>query len=248
MRSSSHAAAGRRWLPNSFWETLPQLERDLADGGRTGARVKQPKAASQMEMAASQIIREANEAALMIVAKAEAEADSLREDARRIGYEEGLEVARKDVEARLTAEFEMRIENLRADLDKILETIETQRVELWKNAEKEILAFSLDIARKVIKTEVHQEKTVVLEVIRQALRRVVDKDQVRIRINPADIELVRAQREDLMLVLDGARNLEIIDDRRIEAGGCVVETSAGTIDAKIDTQFEVITHSLGIGE
>jgi flagellar assembly protein FliH len=49
-----------------------------------------------------------------------------------------------------------------------------------------------------------------------------------------------------LLILDGARQLEIIEDRRVGRGGCVIETSAGTIDARIDTQFEQIADKLGV--
>jgi flagellar assembly protein FliH len=56
---------------------------------------------------------------------------------------------------------------------------------------------------------------------------------------------VRASREDLIAMVDGIRNIEIVDDRRVDAGGCVIETNGGTIDAKLDTQLNEIGAALG---
>ena len=128
----------------------------------------------------------------------------------------------------------------------MLEIVESERVAMWTNSDKEVLAFAMDVARKILRSEVQQNKSAILDVIRHALRRVVDKDQIRIRVNPDELEHVRSQRDDLLLLLDGARNLEIVDDRRIDPGGCVIETTAGTIDAKIDTQIEQIVRALEI--
>jgi flagellar assembly protein FliH len=76
--------------------------------------------------------------------------------------------------------------------------------------------------------------------VRNALRRVVDTGKVRVRVNAEDLETVRASREELATLIDGIENLEIISDRRVGAGGAVVETEGGTIDARIETQLSEI--------
>src|SRR6185437_6459252 len=98
---------------------------------------------------------------------------------------------------------------------------------LWETQEKEMVGFVLDIARQVIKTEITQNPEIVTHVLQNALRRVTDKEHVRIRVSLADAGLVKAQRDDLISSLDGLRNLEIVDDRRVGQGGCVIETNAG---------------------
>jgi flagellar biosynthesis/type III secretory pathway protein FliH len=81
-------------------------------------------------------------------------------------------------------------------------------------------------------------------VIHNALRRITDKEQVRIRVSVSDAEQVKSLREELIAMTDGLRQLEIIDDRRVGDGGCVIETGAGTIDAKIETQFAEVERAL----
>ena len=71
---------------------------------------------------------------------------------------------------------------------------------------------------------------------------------MRLRVSLGDAGRVRAMREDLLTMLDGLRHLEIVDDRRVGDGGCVIETNAGTIDAKIETQLAEVARALNVTE
>ena len=51
-----------------------------------------------------------------------------------------------------------------------------------------------------------------------------------------------------MEIVDGLRFIEIVEDRRVGDGGCVIETNAGTIDAKIETQIAEVARALGVSE
>ena len=44
----------------------------------------------------------------------------------------------------------------------------------------------------------------------------------------------------------GVELLDIIEDSGIDQGGCLLETNLGTIDAKIDTQFEQVKQALNL--
>jgi len=41
-----------------------------------------------------------------------------------------------------------------------------------------------------------------------------------------------------MLALGETKHMRVIEDQRVDPGGVVVETDAGTLDAKISTQVE----------
>jgi len=186
--------------------------------------------------------------AVEMIEEARREAKSLRETAQREGYEAGKLAARIAVEDEVRVEWDARKVALREAMDQIAMQIATARELLWQEQEPEMLALTLEIARKVVKTEVQQNPEVIRQVISNAIRRVTDKENVRLRISVGDAPRVKEMREDLMDVLDGLRNLEIIDDRRVGDGGCVIETNAGTIDAKIETQFSEVAHALGVSE
>ncbi len=236
----------------SMWEMLPTFH----EAGHSTAVANDPVDIAAREKAdgeilaaqqyAQQIIEEADAAAEIMRQEASSDCFAIRNQAHAEGYTAGLEAARADLEAQLRVEFDARVSAMQADVHAIIAAIEGERASLWRQTEKDVVTFSIEMAKKIIKTEVSENPKVIGEVIKHALRRVVSKEHIRIRISPVDIDAVRSQREDLLLVLDGATNLDIVDDRRVEQGGCVIETTAGTIDAKIDTQLERMVEALEV--
>ncbi len=194
-----------------------------------------------------------------ILAQARAEAAELREDAQiqaevlreaawQEGHHQGKIVAQAAVETELRALWDTRQEAMRAEIDSIITQIAVARETLWAQQEPQMVGLALDIARQVIKTEVTHNPEVVRALIANALRRITDKENVRVRVSITDAPRVKEMRQDLMEMVDGLRHLEILDDRRVGEGGCVIETNAGTIDAKIETQLSEVARALGVSE
>ena len=197
---------------------------------------------------AEALLRSARVEAAVLVEDARIQAEALREAAWQEGHYEGEIAARIVVEAEVRAEWETRKAALRDELKQITEQIAAARQQLWQQQEPEMVALVLTIARQVVKTEVQQNPEVIRQVISNAIRRVTDKENIRIRVSIADSLCVKEMRDDLMEVIDGLRHLEIIDDRRVSDGGCVIETNAGTIDAKMETQLGEVARALGVME
>ena len=199
---------------------------------------------AEAEAVLAQARTEANE----LLEDAQVQAEALREAAWQEGHHEGRVEARAAVEAELRADWDTRAAALRAELDSMVTQIASAREALWARQEPEMVALALDIARQVVKTEVRQNPEVVRALIANAVRRITDKDNVRVRVSVSDAPRVKEMRQDLLELMDGLRHLEIVDDRRVGEGGCVIETNAGTIDAKIETQFSEVARALGVEE
>ncbi|MGI4790167.1 MAG: FliH/SctL family protein [Janthinobacterium lividum] len=194
------------------------------------------------------VLTSARSEAAELLDDARTQAEALREAAWQEGFHSGKVEARAAVETEMRADWAVRQDALRAELDAIAADIATAREALWLSQESEMVALTLDIARQVIKTEVTQNPAVVHAVIANALRRITDKENVRVRVSVVDAPRVKEAREDLMEIVDGLRFIEIVEDRRVGDGGCVIETNAGTIDAKIETQIAEVARALGISE
>lgn len=219
-----------------LWTQLPRLSQESQPRERSA--VNKP---AQPEIPNLDSTREEAD---RILFEARAQAEAIREEARQQGYAAGAALARQEVETELRTIWDRQTFAIKGNIQAIIDSIIEAREELWRETEQEMVALVIEIARKVIKTEVKQNSDVIVEMIRHAMRRISDKDNIRIRVNPDDVGVVREHREDLMRILDGIRHLEIDDDRRIGQGGCVIETNAGTIDARVETQFEQVEEAL----
>lgn len=180
----------------------------------------------ETEKECRRLLSEAKEQAKMIRAQAKEEGFNLgKEEGYRNGFQDGM------------AQMAEERERYRSQLESFVALIEEERLRLWNEAEPQIVQFALEVAQKIVKDEARINHEVAISVIKNAMRRIVDTNNIRIRVNGSDLEAVRGAREDIAQLVDGIRHLEIVEDRRVSPGGCVVETSGGNIDSRIETQF-----------
>lgn len=74
-------------------------------------------------------------------------------------------------------------------------------------------------------------------IVTEALKGLREREQLVIRLAPADVETIRSLRAE-MTRLAGCKGLEIVADERVELGGCLIETSGGGLDARLETQVQ----------
>ncbi len=51
-------------------------------------------------------------------------------------------------------------------------------------------------------------------------------------------------KNQLFAEIHGVEKIDILENKNIERGGCVLETSMGTIDATINSQLEIVYEKL----
>ncbi len=187
---------------------------------------------------------EAKRTADLILERARQEAEDIKAQAYSTGLVQGQLDGKQEIWVTLSTQKAAEIQSMQQALQEIVDAFLSQRQAVWEQTETEMLEFVMEVSKKVLQTELEIRPEMTTDIIRHALRRVVDKENVRIRVNPSELSSVRAHREDLILLLDGIKNLEIVDDRRIGNGGCVIETNAGTIDARIETQMAQIKDAM----
>ncbi len=185
---------------------------------------------------ADQIIERAKLEVERMVKEAEMRVAEIEHEAYQKGYDAGREVGFKKGQA----EVRRLIDRLGTIVGQAIDV----REEIIAASEKQMVDMILMIARKVIKDEVVERKEVVLNNIREALKRIKDRDRVDIRVNFADLELTTAHKDELIKMMESLRKVNIYEDSRIDRGGCVIETDVGSIDARISTQLKEIEEAI----
>ena len=99
----------------------------------------------------------------------------------------------------------------------------------------------IDSVRAVIGEQARLEPSLVMDTVERALKRTGSQNIVRIRVNPEDRELVSAQ--IVGRAGEVAASWEVTTDGAIRVGGCVIDTEAGEVDARLDVQLEEIARA-----
>jgi flagellar assembly protein FliH len=178
---------------------------------------------------AEALLADAHARARALVEEGAARADALAQDVRKRAHDEGFHAGRE------AADREMNV--MLVTMRGLLEMARAERHKLIESAEPELVRLALGIAERVLHQQVALDRGVVVEMAKIAIARLIERDTVTVRVNPADLERMRDHRDDL-IALGDIRNLRVVEDQRVDRGGVVVDTDAGTIDARIATQLD----------
>ena len=173
---------------------------------------------------------EAGSRARAIIARAEAEAERIRNEARQQGFAEGHVAGR----AELRASAEPIVQALAASVDELRE-LQASAADI---VEREAVVLAMEVAEKVVAGAVAVEPERVLDVIRGALRAIVERERVVLMVNPDDLAIVREGLDELAGSLGGMGHVEVQEDRRVARGGAVVRTTVGEVDARVQTKLD----------
>ncbi|NCN11286.1 MAG: flagellar assembly protein FliH [Leptospira sp.] len=217
--------------------------REIEDEGRTKAfqMIQDSKEKIKLEedsgkAKAEQILDRAKMEVERMIKEAEMKVAEIEHEAYQKGYDAGREVGFKKGQG----EVRRLIDRLGTIVGKAIDI----REEILAASEKQMVEMILIIARKVIKDEIIERKEIVLNNIREALKRIKDRDRVDIRVNFQDLELTTQHKDELIKLMESLRKVNIYEDSRVDRGGVIIETDVGAIDARISTQLKEIEEAI----
>ncbi len=171
-----------------------------------------------------------------MIKEAELKVSEIEHEAYKKGYEAGREEGYKEGQAEV-----MRLIDR---LGTIVSTAVDIRDDIIRSSEKLMTEMILMIARKVIKDEIVERREVVINNIRESIKRVKDRDRIDIRVNFADLDMTTAHKDELIKMMESLKKVNIYEDSRVDRGGCIIETDVGAIDARISSQLDAIEESI----
>lgn len=153
--------------------------------------------------------------------------------ARMAGYEDGLEEGRRRAETEAAGRL--------ARLAESISAVGTLRATIVREAEQDLLQLAARIAEAVVRERVSADSAVAVRALEAALGDVPATEGFTVRCHPSDEEALRRRLEEL--APSGASHT-LRPDPGLSPGGCIVESVAGDMDARVETQLRMIEHEL----
>jgi flagellar assembly protein FliH len=160
----------------------------------------------------------------------------LREDGFKQGYNEGAQQAELDLRNQYNEMLQ--------ESSQILEQAYLLKNQIIQEAEPFLIEMSCAIAEKIVSKQLTVESEWVIELIRTVLARRREQGIITLCIAPSQFAYIQDAREELLLHIDSQAELQIIPDPSVHDHGCVVRSTFGSIDARIDTQLKEIKNAL----
>jgi flagellar assembly protein FliH len=158
------------------------------------------------------------------------------EEEKRRGYEEGYQLGIEDGIQHAKEQYQIYLQRA-ADL---LEQAYQEKAAIIREADPFVIELTMEIAKKVIQQELKTHPETLLDIIKQTLSSVYETDSISIGVAPEDFSFVQKQREQLLAMNNGQVEIKVFPDYSIQQGGCIIRTSSGSVDARIDVQLSEI--------
>jgi flagellar assembly protein FliH len=148
------------------------------------------------------------------------------------GYEDGLNAARREVEAQLT-QLKTRV----ARLDSIMTSLSRPFEELDSEVEQQLTMLALTVGKQMVRRELRTDPAQVIGIIRESVGRLpAAARDVRVFLHPEDAAVVR----ELLATPANERAWSIVEDPALARGGCIVRTENSQIDARLDSRLNAV--------
>jgi flagellar assembly protein fliH len=164
-----------------------------------------------------------------LISRAREEAQTIKESAAKEGYQAGLEQASEDI----------------SEVKNAITAFLSAKQEVFEYIAPDILEISVDIAKKIIKREIQQDPSLILNNILEILKGLSKEEtKITLRVNPQQVALLKTELPELMSTAGLDAKVLVVPDEELMEGGCMVTTTNGVIDATIETQLSVISEAL----
>ncbi len=156
-------------------------------------------------------------------------------DAYARGRADGERAARMHADATVTVAV--------AALTAAVESVRTHEERWTANAEENIAALAVVVARHLVQREVEADAMIVRDLVQRALSNFPIDQLITVRLHPDDVAAC-----GVVLAPDAAgrvRDIRWMPDVHILRGGCLVEGRERIIDGRVDTSLERAYRTIG---
>lgn len=227
-------------IRHQFPEEVPEEPEVVEEIAQVDPALMARQIIREAEEKARQITVDAREAAGQleegIVRDALEEAERIKEQARQEAYDQGIREAMSETAADAA--------QMREQARSVLREAEEIRRQTIDSVESEIVRLSIEIAEKVLSAKLRLHPQVVVDIAREAIGMLHERERVVLFANPAEADVFEERRDDLVKLLPPRGELYIIADEEVAPGGCIAETEHGRVDAGLDTRWEALLKAL----
>ncbi|WP_157842729.1 MULTISPECIES: flagellar assembly protein FliH [Bacillus] len=164
------------------------------------------------------------------------EKEELRKQAFIEGRKEGYELGK--------AEGRETYQQLIEEVNKTILLAKKEYNEKLQSTETTVLELSIFVAEKIIGLKLENDPTTFIDLVKNAIKEVKEKTEIKIFVHPTNYPLLIENKHLLQTLTNNNQDLLIFMDSDLSEEACWIDSSAGRLDASIETQLTEIKEKL----
>jgi len=148
--------------------------------------------------------------------------------------QEAYDRGKKDTAAQYHAEFQQAIKAFAEACQKI----DGHRKMLLKQNRGDIINLVIDLSKKVLGQELATPRNIIATILQGAIEQAIECEEYYVTVHPDDLTFAEEKAPELIASIRGLERIVFKTDPAITKGGCLLESTACSVDATIETQLE----------
>lgn len=191
-------------------------------------------AKADAEKRAKEIIAEAEARAQQMMIDAEAAIEQEMENAKQLGFAEGMAKAEEEALARKNFEA--------GELQQMINSIRAERERVIDSLEGEVIETVIEIAKKTVHTQI-RDNEVFLGLVKSEMADLKNTENITVSVAVEDFVRVFGNADGVKEEFpDG--NVKVVADKELSEGDCIIETDVEVVDLSVDGQLEKLEQLL----
>jgi flagellar assembly protein FliH len=154
------------------------------------------------------------------------------EQRMQAAYQQGLQEGHTSAQQDMSAQVDV----MNGRLARTIEELTGVRQRFRHEAEEDLVALALAIARRILHRELTIAPEALLGLVKAALEKIDGRELHSVRVRPEDAAMIQQHFEKMGL----PRRVEVIGDPGLERGAAILDSSRGALDASVETQLAEI--------
>lgn len=157
-----------------------------------------------------------------------------KRDGEKNGYEIGFKKGEKDVKQKLST------------LNKIINILKVPLDNQDSEIEQEVLNIAFSVAESIVQRELSVNREHIVDIVKEAISNLpIGDDYIDIYVNPKDVGLIQEASEQhntpdgLSIDKTSKTPWNILSDKKMNAGGCRIETKQSVIDYSVEQRIKI---------
>lgn len=180
-----------------------------------------------------QIIEQAKSEVASMINQAKIDAEKIKIDviqkAKQEGYEKGMQEALLEQQDRI-AELDAEKNRLNEEYEQKVRDLEPSFIDLFLSFMKHFTGVLLE-----------DKKEIIYHLIEREFLTIENSNSYLIRVSHDDFETIHSKKDEILWKLKENTELEIVEDRLLNKGQCLIETDSRVIDCSLDVQLKNLT-------
>lgn len=160
----------------------------------------------------------------------------VQETAYQEAYMLGLDEGKRDAMQAASAEIKNRLDGF----DELISTIGSLKKELLACNETHIVQLAFQMAKRMAHAEIQANPNMVTQVIKEALEKAQVEENIVVQISPMQMEFLESLKTESGREFEFMKKIKLEPSEDISAGGCIIRTNFGEIDARVEGRVEML--------